>query len=364
MTIQIENERDLHAYYYYVSSIGAIFTSVVVCMTLMHVIRHYIKVFHSKNTNECDIPQAKTSYIMFILMSITTLFICLFYGFFRGNMFISFNKNQFSLWICESTYYSVFLLLIIYSIILYSLFIYRIQIVFTGTMYQYPQILFIILYGLLFIGFSTCAILLFYAYPKNTFAIFQFEDTELLYCGATDETAYYTSNFIATLLYVSLTIIFNIVTLYLFTTKLYALQTELMDQYIREIHPSSIYTDSKPSIITPTPDSNITINKHVISMPATPSVDESDGTKQKTCIINAFETTISDDKISRETTQEISRTISVKMIINSSKKYDSAKRLIALHGLIKKYTILICVICISVIIWLSLTFLLSSWIWI
>eukprot|EP01084_Bolivina_argentea_P244049 408936_1 len=382
MAVAIYEEPYIYIYYYYFSCIGSVVAFITISIILFNITCEYIKIFHSSKTKDNN-RQDKLSYILFILMCIVSLLICCIYSLFRVNIFNGLNANQFTKLLCKSSHYSAVIILFIYTILMYTLFIYRIQMVFVGTIYEYSPKCFLFLYTSLLTGYLANIILTIIGIESTTFNLYIFKGTNQMYCGTSYEDTQTThTNFYSTLIFVILTTTFTVIVLYMFTNRLYALQSELVKQYkesimLKHMHDQESKTSKEitendksklETTITANPD---TISKQISDT----NITDKSWNLQKQTSIDSMNTV--DYKIDKQpplsATQTTSvdscesppeRTISLEQIITDEKKgNDAAKRIMSLHKLIKKYSILMSISLCSIVVWFLLTILVSSWMW-
>eukprot|EP01083_Nonionella_stella_P181251 648556_1 len=220
------NAHDV-VFYYYVCIAGSIFTLVTASITVGHIIYHYVNIFH-KSGNMTN--KRRTPYVLFILLSFTALYISCVFAFVRANIFNSYSAEQYSYSLCMFGIYSVWFLFIIYFPALYSLFIYRIQLGFAETIYEYPKRMVKLFYATVFTSFILVSASFVYSASGDHYVVEQFEGTTQLFCSRDEDKDSHTKSVIVdafSIAFIVLLIIFNSLTLYLFTKRLHALMMSL-----------------------------------------------------------------------------------------------------------------------------------------
>eukprot|EP01084_Bolivina_argentea_P299313 515919_1 len=353
MSVEIASDNGI--LYYYTSAIGSIIAIIVITILLIHTLHHYIKIFHRSNDN---IPQDKCIYILYFTIALLSLFICIQYAFVNSNLFTRKTVDDFSSIQCAFSHFSSLTGIVIGSMCVYTLLIRRIEIAFQNSMYKYPKQLYIILHSLLLIGSAASLTFLYISLPNYEYILYYFNSTDYLYCTA--ETARNTStvlyDFIGLCIFITVQISYNIILLYLFTKRLYALQIQLVQQHIKEKHKIRMtdYTEKKGHAVM---DSDTGIDSTGTFVD---SGDESfpKSTKSKS---NLDVPATAADFVNVK-----KRTFSVEDVIYAAKNENDygAQRIMSLHKLIKKHTILIVIGICSSIIWLLVNYFISDWFWI
>eukprot|EP01084_Bolivina_argentea_P279173 477238_1 len=301
LPVQIEPHSIV--YYHYLCGIGSIVMLIIVTTILIHISFHFLKLFRSatEGTN-------KTLFILYIILSLITVYLCIMYGFIKCNLLNQFKPDNYSQILCSISHHSVFIGFYIYAILFYVLLLYRIQIVFNNTSFQYPLKYFKILYSTIFISYICVACSLIYTAPLTRFGLFIPKNTHQIYCGTLNDNPDRSfAAFLAAIIYVVLQVIFNIITVYMFTNRFNTLKLKLVQTYLQQIE----------------------MQKNEI-----PTDQNHDG----------------------------DRHLSVAEIESQSKNGDdNAQRILELHQLIKKHSILAFISMMLGITWLFSTIFVSGW---
>ena len=357
-----------YSVFYYSSAIGALFVFVIILATFIHTLKHFIKAFCCKKKDYVhnSKSQNKMIYILFFVISIIALIICLLYAFTRSNLFTREKLEDYTEIQCALAHWSGYSLIAIEYTIVYALFLYRIQVVFNSTTYEYPNIVYIALYVGLGIGCSLCLLFLYISVPDTDFVIWYFDDDKkYLYCdsagdrtGFDDERSIF--NALGILVFILTQIIYNITLLYMFSKRLYALQTELVKQYMDEKRESCTTTGTSssghrvefktievPQLSPKTPTSMNNESQDIADLKGYPSTS------------NIQASTSMPDDMERR----IKRTMSIGDMVDQAKKSNqAAKRIVNLLKMIKKFTILVWIQILTASIFTILMYI-EDWIW-
>eukprot|EP01083_Nonionella_stella_P020834 57792_1 len=328
-------QADSGIVYYYTSAIGSILAFLVIITLLLQTLHHYIHQFYLDNGGK---GRNKMVYILFFLICIISTFICTQYAFIQSNLFTAKSITGFTESQCAVSQFSSLASIIIGSMCVYTLLIHRISIAFEGSAYAYSKKLLYTLHALLFIGSAGCLTFLCIAMPKYRFVLYYFNSTRHLLCTAEaaehdldTHRAHIHLDDLGAVLFISLQIVYNLILLYLFTKRLYSLQSAMVRQHLQEMN--SISTHSR----VPTDDVH--------------DMDVDMATPQENIEMNTPE-------------PKLMITVKSVLYLAESENDIGAKRIIKWHKLIKKHTILIVTIICASLMWLALNYFVSDWFWI
>eukprot|EP01083_Nonionella_stella_P316534 1148292_1 len=324
--------------YYYTSGVGSILTFLVIIILCLHSVHDYII---SKERN-------KMIYILYFLICLVSMFICIQYAFIQSNLFTGQSVSDFTKFQCAFSEFCSLSGVIIGSMCVYTFLIVRIAIGFKDSIYELSKRLLYTLHIVLFIGSAGCLIFLCIALPQYRFVLYYFGSTKHLFCTAEQDPSHplpvYRHNYIGAVLFVSLQISYNVILLYLFTKRLYALQTEMVLQHLEERYDMKL-RNTKTLKVVP-------MDEEMAGASDGQSIAIQQGHEEDTGIVVTSP-----------------NMISVGSVIDEAKRKNdfsalSAQRIMNFHELIKKHTILMIIIICSSLIWLALNYFVSDWFWI
>ena len=308
-------------------------------------------------------------YYIFFLTSSVTFFACLDWGFFRSNLITKESPHNFSYSRCIATYMMSIPLLAIGQAAMFFLFIYRMQISFKATTYEYPRKIYFILYIILLICllFQICFASMAILIGDAQYALYYFDDDRsMIWCDVLGEGSYSDQdksdirrtiaflNGIYLLLY---NVGYDALFAYMFTRKLYQLQSTLLEQHISEkselTRKQSTTVGSESGNGSHKSDVVITKFKSVCGNPVQQQ-DKNVGTDR-----NVDENETAEMEIAEMSKQ---RTMTIEEAESSdNKNIESVNQIVTLHKLTKKLTIIIWVLIILNIIWIATILLISTW---
>ena len=213
-------ESSEYALYYYTSTVGALISTIIIILILIFTVYKYINF-------DPDQQQNTSIYVVFFIYCLSVMITGIEYAFVRANIFTQQSPFKFTHFQCILSTISSLILFIIAQTCSYFLFIRRIQIAFQNTTYQYPPILFKILYiilALVTIFLLTLTIL----GTANEYGLYYFDsNAQHIWCDVLGDDAAATEISSDVRLYGALAsavnggyqIILNIVLLYMFTKR-------------------------------------------------------------------------------------------------------------------------------------------------
>ena len=310
---------------YHTTGIFSIIAFLISAGILIHILYHYYLYFHKKSSKNKQ--QNKAIYVLFIARLIGTLFVCFLFAFVKSNYLSQLDSDQYeNKGILYFIYYGNYAILQFGQVITFILFIYRIQIVFAETVYQYNKYVYISLYSSITIGYFVSSSLTGISHKNTSFIIFQVGDTNQLYIKASDSTNYSTTTLLSGFVFILYQIGLNLACLYMFSKKLVKLKHTLIEQYSVELNRT--VSVGSPSIS--------------IKSPSATSINEDDD----------FENSV----------RSRTRTMTIDEVKQRRKKGNAADRIIKLHSLIKRHTILVWINVIGTFIFFVLYTSVSTWV--
>ena len=205
----------------YLSSIGGL-AGIIICMVLL--INVSIHICKTNNLKQ------RITYILVILLFISSIVSCIGYAFLRSNIIINFKSDYISNNHCVMGYFVSFIFWLISRVFLYTIFLYRIQNVFRESAYDYHPCVYKFGYPWFCLyTFTVSAFNIWSAIFSNARkSILGYnEDTNTIFCWYSfqDQTA------LKYLLYLGTVteLLTNIVLLYLFIKGLYSLRNSILD---------------------------------------------------------------------------------------------------------------------------------------
>jgi len=179
----------------------------------------------------------------------------------RSDLLLGQSSEWFTDWKCEWFQLSSYGLVALQQLLIYFVFIYRVQISFEGTVYQYPRRLYRALYLSLCVSFFVVVpVIVLSCYSGNgvEYVLYYFDHSGYVWCDIlVDDHRYSLSGrvdpkrifFVSGIVFsIVCLIFFDVVSLYLFTARLYSLQIELMQQHIAEMLPDVQLTAKPPPV--------------------------------------------------------------------------------------------------------------------
>ena len=339
--------------YYYLATIGSLVAFIVILCILLNTIYHYVKMFYKQESGEINDNQSKLPYHIFFIINIFSLWACIDAAFIRSNIFTAETIDKFTHDRCNISHLIVFILLSIEQMALYSHLLIRIQISFQDSIYAYSSKTYKSLYISMVVIVIISMILPFFSITTHAqYALYYFDSNrKLIWCDVLAGDQYFDGNdsrrifaIISGLFVLLYSIIYDVILLYMFTKSLYALQAKLLEQHMSEMAKMDCATS--PSI---------DVHQEYVDSPDTPSIDVQSN----------------EDVPKMEPVRSVSmtkrRTLTVEAVRRQSSKdnynQESAKRLMKLHELIQKFTILIWILIIVNIVWCLTLLTVSSWMW-
>eukprot|EP01084_Bolivina_argentea_P274942 468765_1 len=322
MTLLLVDVSD-HKAYYYTSCIGAFITIIIISFIFINIFHHYIQIFHSKNENE---PQNKTTYILFFILCIISLLVSIQYAFIKNNLITHQSPSSFTIHQCSITLYFSFGAIIIVQCFTFVLLIYRIRVTFKDSIYAYSKTVYLsLIIGLIIVTMFSLSTLI-YSHPDTYYVLEYYNTVNTVYCAAIAEenSDKAIANLLGVIVFVVAQVVYDLVLLYMFTQRLYALQSELISQHLDDGNHSK--TADKISVESTSP----------------------------TCDGMSVEL---GDMMDNES--KVKKTLTV-ADITKDKDDHSAKRILSLHKLIKQHTILIFIMVLYSVIWIFLLIFVSS----
>eukprot|EP01084_Bolivina_argentea_P316214 548070_1 len=349
--ISVTKADEAHINYFYATSIGSIIAFILLLILFIHILYHYIIIFHSKKSKkeETSSDHNKAIYILFLLLLTISMIMCLSNGLIKSNYFTQIQFTHHKKLFCYISYYLDIGTLQFHQLIMYSLFIHRIQIIFQDTIYEYSQRTFYYIYISLFIGYIIIAASMGAAHKYSKFIIYYFEHENNLYCRTSTQTNSNIFTRISMWIYSIWQITLNIICVYMLVNRLWSLKQSLMQQFAtKNILPMCrVQSDTAGETVT-----NNNEIKHSSTLP-----------------IDSFhKTEVSTSECKRVYSLDIikpkhSVQITMDEIKEEIKKGDKeAETIIALHKLIQKITILVIL---SILAWIIFFILIkiSPWFW-
>ena len=364
--ISVEEADDSMIGYFYASSIGSIVVLILIISLFVHILYHYLKIFHSKQSNkdETRADHNKLIYILFLLLLTSTMIMCVVDGFVRSNYWSNIPLSDYGKAICYASYYADITMLQFHQFIMYALFIYRIQIVFQDTVYEYSLNTFRALYSLLIFGYLAVATIVFVGHKYSSFTVYYFAQNA--YCSASPETKQNVFTVVSSSIYSLWHIGLNVICLYMLTNRLWALKETLIEQYTVK---NSVQSQSNIEVISPSDktldisNTDKNVDDDVINRTTTDSIENKAVSSPNHLSVATADNIIVSNKHSKHK-HVVSQSMSIQEIIVEQKKGDKeASRIIALHKLILKLCILVLL---SIFSWLLYPILLrtvSLWWW-
>ena len=313
----------------YTSCIGFIFALIVAITITSNVVINYYSIFYSVHSNRpSTAQQSKCGFILILLYCGAVIISSLSFGFIFSNLFTGIEPSTFTGNQCVLGYVLFYSVVYFCNIMLYILFTWRIQKSFQLSSYNYPQCLYISIYVISILLWLSWSIYLIFNrgmwYDDNfkTFEIsyIEFESSPFAYCNS----IFVSSPKLRSIMISGLgaiNFILMIILLYMFNRGLWMTNKLLMKVYVRDHVDASIH-----SIVNSTETQTIQTQTQTLSPPSAPVHME-----------KASSTSANED---------------LKVIVDTydSERKDadiSVKRIINLHNLIKKQTILVCIAVIS-----------------
>eukprot|EP01084_Bolivina_argentea_P254204 427302_1 len=260
MTIVIREETSsMHYIIHLVTGCSAFLCAFILLCTLMHVLYHYCKTVQPITcTKEAKIlkilnqnrgePNISSVYHIFFIMQISAIIYCSNSAFLKSNVWTQFDVKHYSTAQCATGYLVGFFTWSIYQIFLFILFIYRLQKVFDGTMYQYNiniYRLFYVILTCLLIFEIVCNVFGFLPQHKYGWTLYYYpsfssinidKTVPLMHCDLSEEILKKHSlwGLIGAYIFMLFQWVFNFILLYMFLQKLRLLKMDLILKHIKE----------------------------------------------------------------------------------------------------------------------------------
>eukprot|EP01084_Bolivina_argentea_P052595 96611_1 len=318
MSLQfVKNTNVIHLY---ISSIGSVIAIIVITIAFINILYHYFKIFNNQ-TADCQ-NMDKTNFILFFIICILSLFLCIQYAFVRRNVFTQQIPSTFTHTQCAFGFYGSFAVLLVFQSFIFYIMLYRIRLAFNNTTFRYSNKIFLILGIPLIIIILICLTGLFATVHETYYVLEYFGNRNNIFCGVTANKNSNMWNYhrAAVILDICAQTFYDFVLLYMFTNRLYTLQNRLVDEHLNRV--STIHTSTSINN-TSSIQSDIEMESPISSV------------KEK-------------------------RILTIGDLESEQSKNDSAKRIMELHQLIKRHTILIFIIVLTSLIWLFLLIFVSG----
>mmetsp|Transcript_51799 Transcript_51799/g.85791 ORF Transcript_51799/g.85791 Transcript_51799/m.85791 type:complete len:400 (-) Transcript_51799:56-1255(-) len=228
---------------YYASAIGAFCGTVLISAMMVNIVKHLWCAKRSKERNH-------TVYALLIAYLLSSILICLTYLLVRSNIVTRLDVDRFTGIQCAIGYYFAVLFNLIQRTLLYSLVLYRLQIMFQHSMFSYSRSLLVSLFVVLVVQCALCMTLVIVSYSTDNLhefdSFFGIDDegngvgmqwvlrmdrgTNLIYCAATNDSHWFSLVMRANVLVFEL--LFSCIACYLFVSRLWSLQQSLMKEYV------------------------------------------------------------------------------------------------------------------------------------
>ena len=234
-----------------------VLTIVSIIITISQLI--HIAIFYRKHHQDQNLK----IYILLAIRLTATILISILFLFLKSNYFFTIEHSQYlyTKSVLSSTHYANTILIQISQSTLFLLFVYRIQIVFKDTIYEYPKSVLSSLYIGIFIAYIITSILSWFAYDPTQFVVYRLGNANNLYISSRESTKINPIGLASAASFVLYQMTFNIICLYMFTKRLIRLKKSLIEQYAMEITRITSGSISSPSLSTATPSSEETYSK-------------------------------------------------------------------------------------------------------
>eukprot|EP01084_Bolivina_argentea_P230599 389028_1 len=304
--------------HYYASSIGSIICLMAILLTLIHTIYHYNRTFNHSQSRKHN----RTDYILFFMLCFFALIPCTQYAFIRSNLITKQSPESFTKFQCAFGFWSIWTAFSMVNALVYAIFVWRVQTALKDSFFKYPTKLYISLHIFLITVTLILLILVWIPYPYTTYILYYFDSIHHVYCGSltnpehNDDSLnriYFAGHFV----FVFSNVLLDIILCYMFTTRLYAIKLKLVTRHTSE---------SRMQSVSSTPRTNVEM---------TNGNDNTGGT--------------------------INRTITLQELENEAAQSRSAGRILTLHHLIKKHTILVWIIVIANLMYIMCLIFGGSW---
>ena len=242
--ILTESTTPLQTQVFYSSYVGFIFGFITIIMITIHVFIHYYLSF-CKQRSEHN----KTVYILVISFNIFAIIIGLMFCFIRSNFFTGIGPLQFTYNQCAIGYTVYYVSSYSCASILYITFIYRIQLAFKGSLYEYRSYIYGVVYILILINWLTSLVnILGRGIGYTSYIVIYTDIKGLAVCSSRDSLG-----MIAIIITNVMNIVIQGILLYMFSRGLWALNKQLLKMYMEkqfEInHGTSPSPSSNPSLV-------------------------------------------------------------------------------------------------------------------
>ena len=318
-------EKSYSAGHYYASAIGALIGLIICILTFIHIAYHYIQIFYK--TEEDNFRRInRTVYILFFIICIVASVPLIQYGFIRSNLITRQSPESFTTFQCAFGFWSSWSFYIILCPFVYGIWVYRIQIALQDSMFRYPKHVYFTLHIILAAVAIILIVITWIPYSDTSYVLYYFYTTEHVYCGSIthpehdDHHLTYTYT-IGNIIFVCSQISLSCILTYMFTRRLYQIQSVLVKRHI-----SCTSADSGAR----TPTSPI----RPLSESTSPT-DESKLNSISMEVVNSFEFTPPSPKVKLNELEE------------SAKRNRAARKILGLHDMIKQQTILMLFVVLS-----------------
>ena len=219
---------------FYISFLGTIVGTIACVILLLNVSYHYSQLFCKKEKSDQD----RTGYILVILYIILVILLVVGFACLRSNMFTLYPVESFTKSQATISYFWIFILFGNSYVILWIIFIHRIRIIFSGSLYAYKPYVFRLMYIYIFFGQLFWFITSFLDYQQVLcWKLFAFKNTYLgypVYVLTRDfrETGQFSR--VSLFVFILYGTAINIVLLYMFTSSLWKLNKQFMKNYVEE----------------------------------------------------------------------------------------------------------------------------------
>eukprot|EP01084_Bolivina_argentea_P296845 511314_1 len=212
--------------YYYSLMVGCIISIIATIFMSLKTAHSFMKQRNVKNLKPL-------SYILFGILCTLILWTSFCFLFIKANIFTTQSASTYTLLQCNIGYYGIHASTWLIQIIMYSLFIYRLHIVFENTPYAYSRCTFITLCSILFVGLFLSVLFMCLGSSELILSVWRFGNTNQLYCDSYEgEAVFFVTLSFGT--FILWQFGYGIVLLYMFTKRLRALKLAFISQYVAE----------------------------------------------------------------------------------------------------------------------------------
>eukprot|EP01083_Nonionella_stella_P005851 16880_1 len=332
------------SFFYYSSGVGGICGLFCNILMLFHISKSFYKQQTQSIKRKQPKPAHESNHLIYYITTcylVSGILICLIYSMIRSNIITRITLQQFSSTQCALGYYLALILNIINKALMYSLFFYRLKVMFKDSMYQYSSKWFKILFICMLSEGIICIAVVAFAYFNNIFSFFPTSNhdgiqwvlrhhapSNLIYCAMTGD-----QHWIVTLMRIKVLcfeLIFTAIFMYMFIYRLHVIRNSLIKRYMGDMVNLQVIRRGVTEHSNDSENSNTSFDSQMSS-------DESDD--------HDAEMTASNGMIHRRYTDTMSTIEGIAKEYNKCEYKDISRRqsigtIIKLHELIKKKTIL------------------------